>query len=168
MIFTYNKIVKKKNHVDYSLKNIDVQLKKRYESLPNIATTVKKYMEHEEKLLTDITKIRSNYNETTATSQNITTEKQISDWLGNIAVALENYPDLKSIEAIVILQHTINELAEQISAAERAYNGSVIDYNNAIQVFPNNFIAALFSFKPANYLHVMPEKKENPDMANLL
>lgn len=168
MIFTYNKIVKNKNHITYSLKNIDVQLKKRFESLPNVATVLKKYMSHEKELLTDITKIRANYDETAATSKNVETEKQISDWLGNVSIALENYPELKSIEAVVLLQRTINELAEQISASERAYNGSVVDYNDSISVFPNNIIASLFGFKPATYLSVAPENKENPDISSLL
>jgi len=168
MIFTYNKIVKKKNDLDYSLKNIDVQLKKRFESLPNIAAVVKKYMSHEKELLTNITKIRSDYNETGPTAKNISTEKQISQWLGDISVALENYPDLKSIEAVVLLQRTINELAEQISASERAYNASVVDYNTSINVFPNNIIAGIFGFKTAEYLEVGTEKKENPDIGSLL
>ena len=168
MIFTYNKIVKKKNQVDYSLKNIDVQLKKRFESLPNVAAVVKKYMTHEKELLTNITKIRSNYDETAATDKNLASEKEISNWLGNVSIALENYPELKSNESVVLLQGTINELAEQISASERAYNGSVVDYNNSITVFPNNLIAGIFGFKAATYLSIGTEKKENPDIGNLL
>ncbi|WP_165750329.1 LemA family protein [Cellulophaga sp. Z1A5H] len=168
MISTYNKIVKKKNNLDFSLKNIDVQLKKRFESLPNIAAVVKKYMSHEKELLTNITKIRSDYNDTEPISKNSATEKQISQWLGDVSLVLENYPDLKSIDAVVLLQRTINEHAEQISASERAYNASVVDYNTSITVFPNNIIAGIFKFKVADYLEIAIEKRDNPDMTSLL
>lgn len=166
MIFTYNKIVKNKNQVGFSYNNIDIQLKKRYETLPNIIATTKKYLEHENDLFTKISSIRSAYSDGPLKGR-LDREKDIGSWLNSVNLTVENYPDLKGIEAIVLLQRTINELAEQISASQRAYNASVLSYNNSISVFPNNLVASLFGYKKEGYLEVSSLEIDNPSMTGL-
>jgi LemA protein len=167
MIFTYNNIVKKKNHIEFGVKSIDVELKKRYEALPNIVATAKKYMESEAELFANIARLRAGYVETGPSKLEL--EKEISATLKSISITLENYPDLKAIDAIVILQRSINEFAEQISAAQRNYNASVLSYNNAISVFPGNLVAKLFSFKREEFMQLIAEnEKKNIDVSALL
>ncbi|MDO6490665.1 MULTISPECIES: LemA family protein [unclassified Cellulophaga] len=169
MIWTYNRIVKYKNHIKFSKQNIDVQLKKRFEALPNIATTVKKYLSHENEIHTKITKLRSNYTTTTG-SEKIAVENQLSKLLGNLSISFENYPELKSNDSVIHLQRSINEFAEQISASQRAYNNSVLTYNDAISTFPSNIIASIFGFKEEIYLKIISDEqeRENPNINNLL
>ncbi|WP_438711096.1 LemA family protein [Aquimarina muelleri] len=168
MIFTYNRIVKNKNQVEYSYQNIDIQLKKRFESIPNIVASVQKYLEHEKSLFERISMIRTQYNDKSSLENRVTSEIDISKWLSNLKLTLENYPDLKAIESVIVLQKTINELAEQISAAERGYNASVLTYNNSITVFPNNILSGIFNFRKAVFLEIAPQNLTNPDVSQLL
>jgi len=168
MIFTYNKIVKNKNQVDYSLKNIDVQLKKRFETLPNIAATAQKYLQHEKGLFEKIASIRSNYDTNQELEKRMEKEQEISSLLSDINLSVENYPDLKAMDSIIHLQKTINELAEQISAAERGDNASVLTYNNSITVFPNNLLSGIFNFRKAMFLEIASQNLTNPDVSELL
>lgn len=169
MIWTYNKIVKHKNHIKFSKKNIDVQLKKRFEALPNIASVVKKYLSHESEIHTTIASLRSSY-KTASGAAKIDLENQLSNLLGNLAVSFENYPELKSNESVIHLQRSINEFAEQISASQRAYNNSVLTYNDSISTFPSNIVASIFGFKEEIYLNIISEEqeRENPNINNLL
>ncbi|WP_158978251.1 LemA family protein [Cellulophaga sp. L1A9] len=132
-----------------------------------MTTVVKNYMSHEKKFLTEITKIRSDYNETVPTSKIMAAEKQMSQWLGYVSMALKNNQDFKAIKAIVLLQRTIIELTEQISATERAYNVSVVDYNRSIAVFLINIIKGIFGLKAYDYLEVAREKKKILDIRSL-
>lgn len=160
MIFTYTKIVKK-NKLDYRLKNIAVQFKKHFEPLPNMTTLVKNYMSYEMKLLTDITKNRSDYNETVPTSQIMSTRKQMNQWVGYAPMVLRNYQDFKSINAVALLQRTINEHAKQISV-------SVVDYDGSIAVFLSNSTKGIFGFKADDYLKVAMKKKKILDISSLI
>ena len=169
MIWTYNRIVKYKNHIKFSKQNIDVQLKKRFEALPNIASTVKKYLSHENEIHTKIASLRSSYTTTNGTEK-IAIENQLSKLLGNLSVSFENYPELKSNESVTHLQRSINEFAEQISASQRAYNNSVLTYNDSISTFPSNIVASIFGFKEEIYLNIISDEqeRENPNINNLL
>ena len=169
MIWTYNRIVKYKNHIKFSKQNIDVQLKKRFEALPNIASTVKKYLSHENEIHTKIASLRNSYT-TTNGSEKIAIENQLSKLLGNLSVSFENYPELKSNESVTHLQRSINEFAEQISASQRAYNNSVLTYNDSISTFPSNIVASIFGFKEEIYLNIISDEqeRENPNINNLL
>ena len=169
MIWIYNRIVKHKNHIQFSKQNIDVQLKKRFEALPNIAATAKKFMAHESSVHTEIAQLRSGYSAAKG-SEKVALESELSKLLGNLSISFENYPELKSNESIIHLQRSINEFAEQISASQRAYNNSVLTYNDAVSTFPSNIIASIFGFKEEVYLHIITkeEQRENPDMNSLL
>lgn len=169
MIWIYNRIVKNKNHILFTEQNMDVQLKKRFETLPNIASTVKKFLIHEKELHSKIAELRSKYSETTDKTEKSKIEQELSKTLSHILVSVENYPELKTDESVMHLQRTINELAEQISASQRAYNSSVLAYNDSISVFPDNLIAKIFGFSEENYASIISEKeKENININQFL
>lgn len=169
MIWIYNRIVKNKNHIRFTEQNMDVQLKKRFETLPNIASTVKKFLTHEKELHSKLAELRSKYSETTDKTEKSKIEQELSKTLSHILVSVENYPELKTDESVMHLQRTINELAEQISASQRAYNSSVLAYNDSISVFPDNLIAKIFGFSEENYASIISEKeKENININQFL
>ena len=143
-------------------------MKKRYDLLPNLVASVKEYMVHERITLEKITELRTKAlggNLDNATK--IALEKQLSSMLGNLMVAVENYPTLKANENFLHLQGTLNELEEQISAARRAYNQSVTDYNNAIEMFPTNFMANLMKLERKEVFSVPSSERANVDVKNL-
>ena len=148
IISVFNSLTNKKNQVTNAFGSVDVQLKNRYDLIPNLVATVQQYATHEKELLTKITDLR-----TKALQQNMTTEdrvnldNQISSALSGIMVAVENYPDLKASQNFIDLQRTLNEVESQIAAARRAYNAAVTDYNNAIEMFPGNLMAGMMLLK---------------------
>ncbi|MDO6517770.1 LemA family protein [Zobellia uliginosa] len=170
MIFTYNKIVKSKNQIDFALKNIDVQLKKRFEALPNLVAVLKKYMSHEKGIFEKIAELRAAIENSKNRNEKLEAEQALSHLLGGINLTVENYPELKTNESVIHLQRSINEYAEQISASQRAYNGAVLSYNDSITVFPNNIVAKLFGFSKEEYISVISneEERRNPDLNAIL
>lgn len=169
MIFTYNKIVKNRNQIDFAKKNVDIQLKKRFEALPNLVAVLKKYLSHEKEIFENIARLRTSIKEGSKQEQ-LQAEQQLSGLLGQVSVAVEAYPDLKSNESLLHLQRSINEFAEQIAASQRAYNGAVLNYNDSITVFPNNIVAKLFGFSKEESLAIITseEQRTNPKLASLL
>jgi len=169
MIWTYNRLVKNRNHIKFAEKNIDVQLKKRYEALPNIASSVSKFLTHEKDLHSKIASLRSQYKDTSSKGEKNKIEHELSNTLNDVLLSVENYPDLKSDESVLHLQRSINEFSEQISASQRAYNSAVLEYDNSISTFPSNIVAKLFGFKTINYLDIIsPKEKENININNYL
>lgn len=168
IVFMYNTLISKKNQVENIFAGLDAILKKRYDLLPNLVASVKEYMVHERITLEKITELRTKAlggNLDNATK--IALEKQLSSMLGNLMVAVENYPTLKANENFLHLQSTLNELEEQISAARRAYNQSVTDYNNAIEMFPTNFMANLMKLERKEVFSVPSSERANVDVKNL-
>lgn len=168
IIVMYNTLISKRNQVDNIFAGLDAILKKRYDLLPNLVATVKEYMVHERITLEKITELRSKATTNTLTdAETVALDKQLSSMLGNLMVAVENYPTLKANENFLHLQGTLNELEEQISAARRAYNQSVTDYNNAIQMFPTNFMAGFMKLKRKEVFSIPVMERQNVDVKNL-
>lgn len=168
VVFMYNTLISKKNQVENIFAGLDAILKKRYDLLPNLVASVKEYMVHERITLEKITELRTKgQRDTLDDGAKIALEKQLSSMLGNLMVAVENYPTLKANENFLHLQGTLNELEEQISAARRAYNQSVTDYNNAIEMFPTNFMANLMKLERKEVFSVPSNERANVDVKNL-
>ena len=168
IVFMYNTLISKKNQVENIFAGLDAILKKRYDLLPNLVASVKEYMVHERITLEKITELRTKaLGENLDNATKIALEKQLSSMLGNLMVAVENYPTLKANENFLHLQGTLNELEEQISAARRAYNQSVTDYNNAIEMFPTNFMANLMKLERKEVFSVPSRERANVDVKNL-
>ena len=168
LILMYNSLVAKKNQVENIFASVDTVLKKRYDLIPNIVASVSKYMEHEKSLLEEVTKLRSEANRPNISDEHkIALDTKVSSALGSIMVAVENYPELKSNENVMHLQHTLHEVEEQISAARRAYNQAVTDYNNAIEMIPTNFMASLMNYKAKEVFEIVESERKNINVKEL-
>lgn len=168
IVFMYNTLISKKNQVENIFAGLDAILKKRYDLLPNLVASVKEYMVHEQSTLEKITELRSKAVQSNLNSgEKLALDKQLSQMLDGLMVAVENYPTLKANENFLHLQATLNELEEQISAARRAYNQSVTDYNNAIEMFPTNFMANFMKLERKNVFSAPVVERENVDVKNL-
>lgn len=168
LILMYNSLIAKKNQVDNIFAGIDAVLKKRYDLIPNLVASVSKYMEHEKDLLEKVTELRAQ-----ASKPNISEEKkirldaQVTSALGGIMVAVENYPELKANENVMHLQHSLNEVEAQISAARRAYNQAVTDYNNAIEMIPTNYMAAFMRLSRKQVFEITESERQNVNVKEL-
>ena len=147
LFLTYNMLVGRRNKVQESFASIDVQLKKRYDLIPNILTIAQKFMDHERGLLEDITALRTQALQIPNGVENIgkklELDGQISKQMGQLMVSVENYPQLKSDQTMVQAMQTYNEVEEHIAAARRFYNSAVLDLNNKVEIFPSSIFAAM-------------------------
>lgn len=162
LMWMYNTLIARKNDVLKSFGLIDVMLKKRFDLIPNLVETVKEYMGFEKSLLTDVTELRSKAM-TGGISGNdrIGIENQLTQKLGNIMVAAENYPDLKASQTFMQLQGTWKDLEDQIAGARQVYNTSVTSYNNTVEMFPTNLMATMIDFKIKPLFEAVVAEKEN-------
>ena len=125
-------------------------------------------MEHEKDLLTEVTKLRTEANNPNISdTHKINLDKKLSAALGSIMVAVENYPELQASENIMHLQKSLHEIEEQISAARRAYNQAVTDYNDAIEMFPTNFIAKVMNYRTKHLFEIIDAERQNVDVKEL-
>ena len=168
LILMYNSLVAKKNQVANIFASVDTQLKKRYDLIPNLVASVSKYMEHEKSILEDITKLRAEASKPNISDEHkIALDKKISSALGSIMVAVENYPDLKANENVMHLQRSLSEIEEQISAARRAYNQAVTDYNNALEQIPTNFMASAMGYTRKEVFEIPESERKNVNVKEL-
>jgi LemA protein len=146
-ILIYNKLVSVSNQCDEAWSNVDTELKRRYDLIPNLVSTVKGYAVHEQSLLQEIVRLREAAinNRGSITSQ-ATSETALQRSLENLLVRIEAYPDLKASQNFLELQRELANTEDRIQAALRFYNGNVRENNNNIRQFPSNIIASLFNF----------------------
>ena len=155
----YVQLIKKKNQVKQAEGSIDVQLKKRYDLIPNILTIAKKFMEHERSLIEDITKLRTQAANANEMSEKIKLDNAIKGKMEQLMVNFENYPQLKSDATMVQAMETYAEVEEHIAAARRFYNSAVNDVNNAGEIFRSSNIAGIFNIKQKPYFEI--QENEN-------
>ncbi len=168
LVLMYNSLVGKKNEVENIFASVDTLLKKRYDLIPNIVATVKEYMTYEKDLLQKITKLRTRaMSPNISDGEKIRLDKEIGGMLGSIMVAVENYPELKANENVLHLQHTLAEIEAQISAARRAYNQAVTDYNNAIEMIPTNIMATMMGYRRKEVFSIDESERKNVDIKKL-
>lgn len=168
LVFMYNSLVGKKNQVENIFASVDTMLKKRYDLIPNLVASVSKYMEHEKSLLTEVTELRAQANKPNVSdAQKIALDAKMSAALGSLMIAVEAYPDLKANENVMHLQRSLNEVEEQISAARRAYNQAVTDYNNAIEMIPTNFMATAMNYKRKEVFVIPENERKNVNVKEL-
>jgi len=166
--FMYNNLINKRNQVDYAWANIDVQLKKRSDLIPNLVSSAKQYMDHERGVLADIVRLRNQAVELDDKSgERLAVENQLTQALGRLNVQVENYPDLKASDNFQMLMRSLNEVESQISASRRAFNGSVLSMNNAVQMFPTNIMAGIMGMKLETPFEALPEDRENVNVEDL-
>lgn len=168
LISMYNGLISKKNEVKNAFGGMDVQLKKRYDLIPNLIATVKQYMNHEKELLTRVTALRSQVMQPNVDAdQKVELDNQITGAMKGIMVAVESYPDLKANENFLNLQRTFNEVESQISAARRAYNATVTDYNNGVEMFPSSLMAGMMNLKTKKVFEIPEVERQNVSAKDL-
>lgn len=168
----YVAVIQKKNKVLEAFSSIDVQLKKRYDLIPNILTLANKFMEHEKGLMEEITKLRTQAmslpNDMKSVSKKFELDSQIRDLMGQIMVAVENYPQLKSDQTMVTAMQTYSEVEEHIAAARRFYNSAVLDLNNAVEIFPSSVIAAMVGAKKQAFFQADENSRKSVNASDYL
>ncbi|MDD2829320.1 MAG: LemA family protein [Sulfuricurvum sp.] len=167
-ILIYNSLIGKKNQVDNIFAGVDTVLKKRYDLIPNLVASVERYMEHEKSTLEKVTEYRAQAMKPgISDDQKIALDAKLTSALGAINIAMEAYPDLKANENVMHLMRTLNEIEEQISAARRAYNQSVTDLNNAIEMFPTNIVAGWMNLQRRLLFEITTTERQNVNVHDL-
>ena len=161
----YNKMVKENEDVESAAAQIDVQLKRRTDLIPNLVNTVKGYMTHEQKVIDSITTARENLVNASTVEDKASASEQLTKALNNLYVIVENYPDLKSNTNFINLQDELAGTENRIAVARKDYNDAVKEYNNLVKTFPNNLTASLFNFKEKSYFEVNNSDKEVPNVS---
>lgn len=151
---TYNRFVTLAQRVKEAWADIDVQLKRRYDLIPNLVETVKGYAAHEAGTLQNVTEMRTRAMNATAPAEKADAENMLSGALKSLFAVSENYPNLKANENFVALQQELSDTENKIQAARRFYNGVVMELNTKLQSFPSNFIGTMFGFKPADFFQL--------------
>jgi len=155
VVATYNTLVALRNHIRDAWSNIDTELKRRYDLIPNLVAAVKGYAAHEREVLENVTALRSRCMQNHgSTSEQAADETQLVDALKQLLVVVERYPTLKADEHFARLQRELVNTEDRIQAARRFFNGNVRDYRNKCESFPSNLIANMFNSKAEDYFSV--------------
>ncbi len=167
IIGTYNGLVRRKMRVDEAWSDIDVQLKRRYDLIPNLVETVKGYMQHERNTLEAVITARNQAltihdSKTHTLEDQVKAENALSGMLRQVFALAESYPDLKANQNFMQLQDELSDTENKIQASRRFYNGNVRDYNTAIATFPNNMIAGAFNFKVYEFFELKDGAEREP------
>lgn len=165
----YNSLIRLKNRVDEAWSDIDVQLKRRYDLIPNLVETVKGYASHERETLEKVIKARTDAMAAQSTGDakaQADAENILSGTLKSIFALSENYPELKANTNFLELQRELSDTENKIQASRRFYNGNVRDFNTKLEIFPTNIIGNMLGFKSRAYFEITDEKeKENVKVA---
>lgn len=161
VISTYNGLVSARNKVRDQFSQIDVQLKKRFDLIPNLVETVKGYAKHESDTFEKVIQARNGYMSAKDEDSKIKASKELSNGISKIFALAENYPELKANTNFLDLQNQLKDVEEKISYARQFYNDSVLMYNNKIEMFPSNLVAGMFHFKKESFFEAEVQEKEN-------
>jgi LemA protein len=165
VIIVFNQFVSFRNRAKNAYSNIDVMLKKRYDLVPQLVEIVKGFMNHEQGVLSKITQIRSQLSSTKLSeNEQISMNNELTDHIGKVLVAIENYPDLKASAQFLHLQKALTEIEEQLSASRRSYNMTVTQYNTLCEKFPSNFIGKLGGFSPKILFKATVQEQKVPQV----
>lgn len=166
LVSIYNALIRLRNQVKNAWSQIDVQLKRRHDLIPNLIETVKGYMKHERETLENITRYRSQAMDAGTVGEKSRAEGLLSGALGQLRVQIENYPDLKANQNFLSLQEELTATENRISFARQAYNDQVLFFNNKIQMFPSNIVAGMFGFKTEEFFQIEDQReKEVPKVS---
>jgi LemA protein len=155
----YNGLITLKNRVDEAWSDIDVQLKRRHDLIPNLVNTVKGYATHERELFEKVTQARTAAMGAQTTQQKEQAENVLSGTLKSLFAVAENYPDLKANQNFLELQRELTDTEDKIQASRRFYNGNVRDFNTKIEVFPSNIIAGMLKFTKREFFAAEESEK---------
>jgi len=161
LIGVFNGLIRLKNRTQEAFADIDVQLKRRHDLIPNLVETVKGYATHERELFEKVTQARSQAINAKGVAEKGKAENMLSETLKSIFAVAENYPDLKASQNFLQLQDELSDTENKIQASRRFYNGNVRDFNTKIEVFPNNLVAGTLGFKQFEFFQADAGEREN-------
>ncbi len=161
LVLLYNGLVRARNMVDNSWSQIDVQLKKRNDLIPNLVETVKGYAKHEREAFKEVTEARTKFLNATTMRERAKASNMITDALKSVFAVAEAYPQLRASENFKHLQEELSDIEGKIAYARQFYNDSVLEYNNSIQVFPNSAIAGPFGFTKREFFEASAGERQN-------
>jgi LemA protein len=159
VVFVYNRLVRRRNQVDNAWSQIDVQLKRRYDLIPNLVATVKGYASHERATLEAVTQARANAMSARGPVSRAEAENQLSSTLKSLFALAEAYPDLKANANFLDLQQELSNTEDRTAYARQYYNDAVLGYSNAIATFPPSVVAGMFSFRSREYFQAAGEER---------
>ncbi len=166
VIGIYNGLVRLRNQVDTAWSQIDVQLKRRHDLIPNLVETAKGYVKHERETFEAITEARSKAMGAQSVSEASKAEGMLGEALSKFMLVVENYPDLKANQNFLSLQEELTSTENKVSFARQSYNDSVLSLNNKVQMFPSNVIAGMFGFKTRDFFEIeTPAEREVPKVS---
>lgn len=154
LVYVYNSLVRSRNRVDEAWSDIEVQLKRRYDLIPNLVSTVQGYAKQESSVLEEVTKARTMAMNAGSMQERLKDENMLSGALKSLFAVAESYPDLKSNQNFLSLQGDLSDTENKIQAARRFYNGNVRDFNTKLQVFPTNMIAGALKFTAREFFDI--------------
>lgn len=169
LVLTYNRLIALRNRMKEAWSDIDVQLKRRYDLIPNLVETVKGYAGHEKEIFERVTEARAraiSAEQSGDPKQIGQAENALSGTLKTLFAVSENYPNLRASENFLELQRELTDTEDKIQAARRFYNGNVLALNNSIESFPTNFLASLFGFKTAEFFEIGEAAQKEPVKVN--
>ena len=161
VVSTYNGLVVARNKVKDQFSQIDVQLKKRFDLIPNLVETVKGYAKHESETFEKVIQARSGYMNAKTDEEKVAASNELSKGITQIFALAENYPELKANSNFAELQRELKEVEDKIGYARQFYNDSVLSYNNKTEMFPSNLIASIFGFKKETFFEADTTEREN-------
>ena len=160
MLYIYNSVIRLNNQVKNAWAQIDVQLKRRADLIPNLVETVKGYAKHEKGVFTEVTKARTAYMNATTVPEKAKASNMMTDTLKSLFAVSENYPQLRANENFLQLQEELTGTENKVAYSRQFYNDIILTFNNQIQVFPNNFFAKMFGFSEKESFEAAPEEKK--------
>ena len=158
---TYNSLVDFRNRVKDAWSQIDVQLKRRFDLIPNLVETVKGYTKHESETLEEVIKARNTYSSASLPEDQLKADGELTNAINKLFALSENYPDLKANQNFQQLQQELQQTEDKIAMSRQFYNDIVMQYNNKIEMVPSNIIASLFKFKQEKFFEAQDSEKEN-------
>lgn len=161
LVGMYNSLITLKNRVEEAWSDIDVQLKRRYDLIPNLINTVKGYAAHEKEVFEKVTEARTRAMSAGGAQEKAEAENMLSGTLKSLFAVSENYPELKANQNFLELQRELTDTEDKIMASRRFYNGNVRDFNTKIEVFPTNILAGILNFTKREFFEAAAGEKEN-------
>ena len=164
-IGVYNRLVNSRNKVKDQWAQIDVQLKRRADLIPNLVETVKGYAKNEKNTLTEVIEARNKFVSAGSINEEIEANNQLTGALNKLFALSESYPELKANQNFISLQNDLKDTEDKISYARQFYNDTVLTYNNLVQMFPSNIIANMFKFEVYEFFKIEEKEKEVPKVS---
>ncbi|NMA95845.1 MAG: LemA family protein [Clostridiales bacterium] len=165
VIGVYNSLISMRNKVKNSWAQIDVQLKRRFDLIPNIVNTVKGYAEHEKETLERVVEARNKFTSASTPEDRMEANNELTRTLDRLMVVVERYPDLKANQGFIQLQGELSATEDKISFSRQFYNDIVMGYNTSIQRFPRNIVAGMFNFKEETFFEIDEASRQAPTVS---